>query len=728
MRKVEPPKTLEFEGNADIIKNNNSNILEKNLQDISKNNIRHFNKSNANILKENNKNMMNKYNSCINKKNTKLLKYIRELNINKSYIKNLKNIRQFNINKKNLKLILRNNCHDGAIKRAKSISRVLDYSLLKDIKQKNLFINRKLNINKTVLKFIKRKNNLKLLCKIKVGRSIDIKQKLDMYKFKPVYFLDIKRDKNGNLINMAYFIDTRQNKNLAINKNTKLIEFNKTINLAKFKNLKTTVRFNKHTALKIKFNLLNKRTNNNLSKIKIDKFIYRNKLKNISLNNKNKLVTKCKNNNILKALKLKLVKKHKKIYAAKENYIFVKNTTHRKLIKQDNFTIKKYTHINVLKNNSLKLFIKSNAFKINKSNILKNLIKPDCLNINKSGYKSLVFNKNIYINKANFELLLEKNTKYFNKKNIQILDKKTSINIAKNKIYFSNKYEKNIYKFKDNYSLNKYPIWINKNNPGYMLNKYPISILKIDSRQLNNPYFKNIRIERSNKFLEIIKRWWVLSASGPYDAKILPDDYSYFDNPIEIKNFITNKFELLHYHPISYMPYLQDRKGIDLSYGTDEIDLSIEIMIEMVNIVGMIIGHNSSDFKHCSGQEAIEFVIELILDWFNLDSTKQTMLQKGSYEHYLRAYRWIRWESEKVWFIANNDKSLFKGYDYLKILFKELTEYLRLHHFNEVPLWRNLRCMDIERNFNRQALNGDLLKELDKNKGYRHYSIDNQQF
>ncbi|WP_223316883.1 hypothetical protein [Clostridium botulinum] len=436
MRKAEPPKILEFEGNTDIIKNNNSNILEKNLQGISKNNIRHFNKSNANTLKENNKNMMNKYNSCINKKNTKLLKYIRELNINKSYVKNLKNIRQFNINKKNLKLILRNNCHDGAIKRAKTISRVLDHSLLKNLNQRNLFVTRKLSIRKTTFNLVKRKNNLKLLCKVKVDRSIDIKQKLDMYKFKPVYFLDIKRDKNGNLINMAYFLDTRQNKNLAINKNTKLIKFNKTINLAKFKNLKTTVRFNKHTALKIKFNLLNKRTNNNLSKIKIDKFIDRNKLKNLSLSNKNTLVTKCKNNNILKNIKLKLVKKHKKIYAAKENYIFVKNTTARNLIKENNFEVKKYKQTNILKNTNCKLIIKNNKLKINKPNALKCLIRANYLNIYKSHYKLLMFNKNININRFDFKLFLEKNSKYLNKKNIKMLNKKNLLILQRIKFIF----------------------------------------------------------------------------------------------------------------------------------------------------------------------------------------------------------------------------------------------------------------------------------------------------
>ncbi|WP_039242678.1 hypothetical protein [Clostridium botulinum] len=93
-----------------------------------------------------------------------------------------------------------------------------------------------------------------------------------------------------------------------------------------------------------------------------------------------------------------------------------------------------------------------------------------------------------------------------------------------------------------------------------MLKKCPVSILKSDSKHLNSPYLKDIRIERSNRYLEIIKRWWVLSASGPYDVKILPDDYNYFDDPIEFKNFITNKIELLHCHPISYMPYLENKK------------------------------------------------------------------------------------------------------------------------------------------------------------------------
>ena len=51
---------------------------------------------------------------------------------------------------------------------------------------------------------------------------------------------------------------------------------------------------------------------------------------------------------------------------------------------------------------------------------------------------------------------------------------------------------------------------------------------------------------------------------------------------------------------------------------------------------------------------------------------------------------------------------------------------MRIHHFNIVPLWRNLRYMDIERQSNRQAINEDLIKPLDKNKGKRHYLLENK--
>ena len=59
-------------------------------------------------------------------------------------------------------------------------------------------------------------------------------------------------------------------------------------------------------------------------------------------------------------------------------------------------------------------------------------------------------------------------------------------------------------------------------------------------------------------------------------------------------------------------------------------------------------------------------------------------------------------------------------------LIANLIGYLKNHEFNLVPLWRNPKAMDIERNFNKVAQNGDLMKVLDKIKGERYYYIETQ--
>ncbi len=62
------------------------------------------------------------------------------------------------------------------------------------------------------------------------------------------------------------------------------------------------------------------------------------------------------------------------------------------------------------------------------------------------------------------------------------------------------------------------------------------------------------------------------------------------------------------------------------------------------------------------------------------------------------------------------------------MLFANLIDYMKYHYFDVVPLWRNLKYMDIERQFNRVATNGDIIKILDKVKGNRHYMIETQNF
>ncbi|ADK16162.1 hypothetical protein WX45_01809 [Clostridium ljungdahlii DSM 13528] len=110
----------------------------------------------------------------------------------------------------------------------------------------------------------------------------------------------------------------------------------------------------------------------------------------------------------------------------------------------------------------------------------------------------------------------------------------------------------------------------------------------------------------------------------------------------------------------------------------------------------------------------MQFVIEFLYDWYTLDTSNPD-------EDYYRTYRWVRWEAEKVYFL-----NLDTGLQGIGVLVENLIDYLKQHHFNIVPIWRNPKAMDIERNFNRVAENGDLMKALDKLKGKRYYYIETQ--
>ncbi|KEH99968.1 hypothetical protein [Clostridium botulinum] len=420
-------------------------------------------------------------------------------------------------------------------------------------------------------------------------------------------------------------------------------------------------------------------------------------------------LNRANNSGVLKESSLQLIKQDKNIFRYSRNYELSK---YMKVI---------FTHI---KDHSLN--------RVNEIKILKDF-KCRLARINKTIWSELQycslnrFNNEIYINNkynclnrtigsifkcSSYEL--HKYIRNIFKYNIYDLAKSCAL-MYKHKKYYLNKILNNVYSDIE-YDLTKSTTSI-ANCEQYDLREASITILK-------NIY--------DISMLEIIKRWWILESSGPYDKKILPFDYNYSKSPIEVNRQDREYgcLTALDRHPISFMPYLEDLQGIDLDYGFEEINLSIEIMIEMLNIVGMIIKHSESQFTRCSGKEAIEFTMESILNWLNLESTIKDMNIKNSREHYLRCYKWIRWEAEKLWFMADKNDNLdkFRGIKYSNMLFDNLIEYMKYHHFNKVPLWRNLKAMDIERQFNRVATNNDLIKKIDKLKGKRHYEIKTENY
>lgn len=358
------------------------------------------------------------------------------------------------------------------------------------------------------------------------------------------------------------------------------------------------------------------------------------------------------------------------------------------------------TIADIIRDKSYKLFYKNAIKDIDLFKLDKLFYKDVLTDISKDKLYKLLYKdtaKNIDLSNT-LGLVKFKNTDIF-KDNLKFIQNVSYTNMFKDNLYGLNKTATEIFNRIDSYGLNKSDIDITKN------------IYNITD-------------------LEVIKRWWVLGTTEPTDLKILPIDYDYSKGLLQVNRrdrqygWLTTQDK----HPISFMPYLENNMGIDLSYGLNEINLSIEIMLDMVNVVGMIVEHGASQFANASGQEVMEFIMELLLDWLNLDTTVQEMNVKGSREHYLRAYRWIRWEAEKIWFIADKDHSQDKmmGIKYAGMLFAELIQYMKNHHFDIVPLWRNLKYMDIERQFSRIATNGDIMKDLNKLKGNRHYSMETQ--
>lgn len=239
-----------------------------------------------------------------------------------------------------------------------------------------------------------------------------------------------------------------------------------------------------------------------------------------------------------------------------------------------------------------------------------------------------------------------------------------------------------------------------------ILNLSVEDIFKDPSYSLQDVSIKPIHIPHENKYLGVTNRWWWLNPTLPKDPLIVPNrDFA------GMKDLLNNDhYEYLRYsnHPIDW------GKNWGKSQTIPPDRISIEIMNDLVNIIIMIWHKNVQGWMNVSGKEGIQLLMELLYDWYSMNTSSPD-------KHYYRAYRWVRWEAEKVYFLETTS-----GLQAIGILVRNLREYLKMHHFNRVPIWRNPKAMDEERNFNRTAQNGDLMVPLDKIKGSRHYYIETQ--
>ncbi|CAK7055499.1 MAG: hypothetical protein TIS_03752 [Tissierella sp.] len=236
----------------------------------------------------------------------------------------------------------------------------------------------------------------------------------------------------------------------------------------------------------------------------------------------------------------------------------------------------------------------------------------------------------------------------------------------------------------------------------------------------------DIEMEKNDTKIKFNKRFWFLRATDPFDWKILPySDYPYRDKPVIFNQdkkipdnwqleMIPDLYKEINKHP---MPF-----GEDL--GDEEMALSIEIMIDVINIMILIWSRMFYNFSGYTGSQAVIRFTKLLYNWLMLETSIEEMEKKRSKEHYFRVYRWIRWEAEKVAIKARDDMTL-SGNMYIDEWIFELIYYMENHHFDTMPIFNIIQKMDEFR-----ALlpsddpQGDINFVLDKVKGMRHKIIE----
>ena len=220
--------------------------------------------------------------------------------------------------------------------------------------------------------------------------------------------------------------------------------------------------------------------------------------------------------------------------------------------------------------------------------------------------------------------------------------------------------------------------------------------------------------------LKLYTRFWIINNTDYKDLLILPDhDFPYSSEPIfeggdeRSENWdvvYPNKFyEQIDRHPISNGKYL----------AIDEIEVDINIMIEIINIFIMMWCKFTPAFWGWTGVQAVCGITDSIYEFLSLSTTIDKMRDNNVLEQYQRAYKWLRWEAEKTALLARHDSEL-RGNYYVDILLTNLINYMVDHHFDVMPLFKDVNKMDEWRTLFNKDINKDITWVLDKLKGIRH--------
>lgn len=158
--------------------------------------------------------------------------------------------------------------------------------------------------------------------------------------------------------------------------------------------------------------------------------------------------------------------------------------------------------------------------------------------------------------------------------------------------------------------------------------------------------------------------------------------------------------------------------GNDL--GLRELPVPIEILVETINILLLMWSKFFMAFTGQTGTQAISGLCATFHEWITLSTSQE---QAGiNIKYYYRMWRWLRWESECMIEKAKYDPELTGNY-WVEQLLTEMQDYMLQHHFNYMPLFKDIEKMDEHRNiFNSPDNNIEFI--LDKYKGLRNRRIE----
>lgn len=331
------------------------------------------------------------------------------------------------------------------------------------------------------------------------------------------------------------------------------------------------------------------------------------------------------------------------------------------------------------------------------TNNLKFINHLDILKLINLSNKSINFNK--------LELNICRNVK-----NIAPINQEKSLNVLQRLLFYCNDIStvignKNISIEKLLYLFSKYFKDINLLNIDTLNAQDSLDSLVLYSSFLLNSTSKDIKLDINNEHeLKLWQRFWFLLPKGQTDNLILPNcDYPYEDKSIEG----------IDKHPI--------QAGKDIAIG--EIPLSINIMIDLINILIFMWCKFYNAFWGCTGSQAVLDTVMYVYEWLNLETSIDEQVRKGSKEHYDRCYRWLRWEAEKVILMARNDTKLNGNY-YVQVLIENLIQYMLDHHFDVMPIFKDIERMDEWRNILNSNVENDIDWVINKLKGIRHKTLE----